>query len=71
MSYAGRELAPITTLHLQVGWQPRGGRSDVRLRVDNLLDSPGDVALYQPDFAPLETVPIDGRRLSVQVSTRF
>jgi hypothetical protein len=36
-----------------------------------LFDAPGEVALYQPDFTPLETVPIDGRRVSVQVTTRF
>jgi hypothetical protein len=41
------------------------------VRIDNLLDTEGQVALYQPDFAPLETVPIDGRRVTAQFTARF
>jgi iron complex outermembrane receptor protein len=70
-SYAGRTLGAFATWHLQVGWRETASGSSVRLRVDNLLDARGEVALYQPDFAPLETIPSDGRRVSVQVTTRF
>ena len=70
-SYAGRELDGFMTLHLSLGWRQLDGRAEARLRIDNLLDTAGQVALYQPDFAPLETVPIDGRRVTAQFTARF
>jgi outer membrane receptor protein involved in Fe transport len=71
LSYAGHALNGFATFHLQLGWQRPDGGAEARLRVDNLFDARGEVALYQPDFSPLETIPTEGRRVSAQVTARF
>ncbi len=70
-SYAGRGLASITTAHLFVAWRPRNAPLEVGLRVDNLFDAPGKVALFQPDYTPLETVAIDGRVFTIHLQAHL
>jgi len=70
-THAGDPAAAHATAHATLGWEASRAGTWVRLRIDNLFDTPGRTVVAWPDFHPVASVPIDGRRATFSVETRL